>query len=534
MLQQLREHVHGWIAGIIIGLLALTFALWGIESYLNRGAGEAVVAKVNGQEITQSQLNTAYQRLKQSLQQQSATPISLDPDTQSKLRQQALQQLINTEVLSSDAVKNKFRIAPIQLDNLIMQMPAFQVAGRFSAAQFQQVLGILGYSQQQFIEDLQNALLVNQVQVGIQSSAFGLPNEAQQALQLMNQQRDFKYAILPLAKFQKTQTVSDAAIQNYYQSHQDEFKTPEKVSIDYLELNVADLAKNLAVSDAQIQQYYQSNSVSFTKNNKLQPLAEVRSTIVDGLKKQQLQQIFSDQSQKLSDLTYTNATTLEPAANALGLKIKTTDYFAKDGNHEGVAANPQVIAAAFNEDVLKNGNNSNLIALKDGDIIVLRLKNYQPTQILALTDVRDTIEKKLQQQAARAALKQQGEKILQTLTAQNINEISKQNQLNWINASNVSRQTPRLNLQILQAAFALPESSSNQFAATGLVLPNGDFAVILMGKVIDSAQAKAPQQLQVMQNELANNYGQLEYQLYVDQKLKKSNIKIYSQNSSDS
>ena len=70
MLQTIREHTQGWIAGTIISLIILSFALWGIHSYFVGGGNNSVVAEVNGTEISREQLTVAYERLRRQAQSQ--------------------------------------------------------------------------------------------------------------------------------------------------------------------------------------------------------------------------------------------------------------------------------------------------------------------------------------------------------------------------------------------------------------------------------------------------------------------------------
>src|SRR6188508_3212173 len=97
MLQTIREHTQGWIAGSIISLIILSFALWGVHSYFTGPASNTNVAKVNGTEISKDQLSFAYERLKRQAQnQQTSSPTSKD---QTLLKQRALQTLVDVEVL---------------------------------------------------------------------------------------------------------------------------------------------------------------------------------------------------------------------------------------------------------------------------------------------------------------------------------------------------------------------------------------------------------------------------------------------------
>lgn len=415
MLQTLHNKIQGWFAGTIMGLIAIAFALWGIQNYLGRGGNSNAIAKVNGKIITEQQLNSIYERMRQSLQGHSNSALALNQAAQAQLKQKALQQLITTQVLSDAALKQGYLISPAQMDDVIMQLSPFQVNGQFSPERFQQVLNALGYSQDQFVADLGRTLLVNQMQTGILASSLALPNESQKALALIDQKRDISFAIIPAEKFLNNVEISSNDINHYYQQHQDDFKTPEKVSIEYIELLADQLGQNIHFDSRELQQNYQDNISSYTKNGKPLSFAQAKGEIEKSLKQQKLQQLFSDQNQKLSDLTYTNSNTLEPAAKALGLKIQSTDFFTRDGSKSGTTANSQVIAAAFSEDVLKNGNNSNLISIKDGTVIVLRMKNYQPMAVRPLAEVKKQIEQQLRKQAAQNAAYGFGEEILTEL-----------------------------------------------------------------------------------------------------------------------
>lgn len=519
MLQTIHQKIQGWFATAIISLIVVTFALFGIQSYLNRNTSNSAVAKVNGSEITNSQLQNVYQILRQSAHHFD----------QKQLREQALQQLIQATILAQAAIQEGYHISPIQVDALIMQLPAFQENGRFSMERFQRILQTLRYSQAQFLTDFQNNLLVNQAQIGVTQSAFALTSEAEQMLELLAQQRDILYTLISAASLQSQTSITPEMINAYYQQHQDQFKTPEKVSIEYLELNVNQLAKKVQITDADIQQYYQDNQGAYIKDGKPLPLAQVKTQIEKGLTQQKLQELFSAQSQQLADLTFTHSATLIPAANALGLTIQHSDFFSRQGEESGIASKPGIIAAAFNEDVLKNKNNSNVITIGEGDVIVLRVKNYQPATVLPLAQVKPHIVQQLQVEQSQKAAEQQGEKMVEALQSGHLASLTQQYHLHWQTKNRVTRQASGIDGQIIRTAFALgaPQNDANP-RFTGVTLQNGDYVIVGVKKVWPAVSTPKPQQITVTQHQLENNYGQLDYQLYINELLDKSKVKIYS------
>src|SRR3990167_10957438 len=148
MLQSIRDHTQGWIAGIIISLLILSFALWGIHSYLGNDGGSSLVAKVNGIEITKNQLAVAYERLQRQLQMQGA----LSEQAETNLKERALKMLINIQVLKQASLNADYRITSEQIDSFLQSMPEFQVNGEFSLARFQQALAATLFTASDFVD----------------------------------------------------------------------------------------------------------------------------------------------------------------------------------------------------------------------------------------------------------------------------------------------------------------------------------------------------------------------------------------------
>jgi peptidyl-prolyl cis-trans isomerase D len=259
MLQSMRERMQGIIAGVIVGIICLTFAFWGIQNYLQSRSGQNVVAKVNGVKITRAQFETAYNRARQIMMLQMGKDFAVDQQTQAKLKDQVLQQLIDSFVLFQAAQELGFRVSQDQVNAVLNQMPIFQVQGHFSVNRFQQVISNMLYSEAGFIADLEQKMMVSQLHMGITGSAFALPDETNNFVKLIKQTRDIGYAIIPASHFADKVTVSQAEIKDYYDQHQQDFTTPEQVSIAYLELTADQLKNQIKTTPAELQQFYDDN-----------------------------------------------------------------------------------------------------------------------------------------------------------------------------------------------------------------------------------------------------------------------------------
>src|SRR5687767_8060635 len=127
MLQTIREHTQGWIAGIIITIIILSFALWGIHSYFVGGINNTNVAEVNGTDITKEQLTVAYERLRRQFQIQYGINNPITAKDETSLKDRALQALVDIEVLKQSSTEQGFRVSNRQIDNYLHSMPEFQI-----------------------------------------------------------------------------------------------------------------------------------------------------------------------------------------------------------------------------------------------------------------------------------------------------------------------------------------------------------------------------------------------------------------------
>lgn len=266
MLQTIREHTQGWIAGTIISIIIMTFALWGIHSYFVGGTNNSNVAEVNGVEITKEQLAVAYERLRRQVQVQYGSNNPITAKDESTLKNRALQALVDIEVLKQASNQQGFRISDRQIDNYLQSMPQFQVDGQFSLDKFQEMLASTMLSTSEFLELIKTNLLIDQPKLGIIFTSFALPDEASYTVALVNQTRDIDYIVLPWQYFLvQPIAISPNKIQAYYEQHQNDFMTPDQVNVEYLQLSLKDLSTKIIPTDTMLKSFYNENINSYTQ-----------------------------------------------------------------------------------------------------------------------------------------------------------------------------------------------------------------------------------------------------------------------------
>lgn len=262
MIQLIRDKAQGWLLWAIILILVLSFVFWGAQrnNFGSGSGGAKVVAKVNGQEINQSQFDVALQRFQQS---NAAAQVQGEPSK--VIKEAVLNQMIRTIALAQYVSQQGYRISNAQLQALLAAIPVFQDNGHFSKERFDTILQRMGFSEEDFIRQVQQDMSITQQQTGVTMTAFVLPDELKQIAGLVNQQRSFTYLIFPYQTFLKQVQVNQNEISQYYQQHQNDFANPEQISISYIKLSAADLNKQITVSPADVANEYQENIDTYTK-----------------------------------------------------------------------------------------------------------------------------------------------------------------------------------------------------------------------------------------------------------------------------
>lgn len=257
MLQTMRNNAQGMIAKIIMGFLILVFALWGVESIVSIGSGEAAVVKVGDQKVTEAEILRAIEQQKVNLSRQFGDQFDENLFTDKFLRQSAIEQLIEEIVAIQQAKKLGLAVSSTLIDNQIRSIPAFQVDGRFNREQFQTVLSLNGLTPLSLRDNLGKDSLVNQAQAGFALSGLSTPFSAQLLGALDQEARTFRFTEIKSRDFEANITPTEDAINNAYQAALDQFRIPELVSVRYLELSLADLAAKQTVSRDELEAAYQ-------------------------------------------------------------------------------------------------------------------------------------------------------------------------------------------------------------------------------------------------------------------------------------
>ena len=252
MLQSIRDRSSGLIAKFIVGLIAITFVITGVNFFVTDD-GETVIDTVGTVEITERQFVEALDRERREALQIVGDPAAIDENL---LRNSVMRALIDDAALVSYANDLGYSVSDAQLDAVIVQIPQFQIDGRFDAGAYDRALGQLGLSRLGFRDELRRNLLRYQVQGAVEVSSFVLPSEVMRLSELQNQTRSGLFVEIPVEPLVADSQVNDSEIQAYYAREQSRYQAPARIDVDYVTLDAGHFLADVVVTDADIETAY--------------------------------------------------------------------------------------------------------------------------------------------------------------------------------------------------------------------------------------------------------------------------------------
>ncbi len=627
MLNFIRVHAHGWVAWFIVGLISIPFALWGVNSYLT-GPSSIVIAKINGEEVLQTEYQQALQRYRDQMRTQLGDKFDAETFDRFEVKQAVLNSIVDKKLLRMASHDIGQQVSDKSILNNIRSTPAFQKDGQFNSDTYNRLLARSGLTPSGFEAQLRSDMLSQEISNNIQQSTILGDYLLNDISRLENQVREIAYGVIYIQDIAKEIEVQDIAVRDYYEKHASAYMAPEQMVVDYIELSVDDLSQDIELDDEKLKQFYNDNENQFigpeqrqishilieddekealetiatiqdllqngeafsalaaqysqdpgsaneggnlglfqrktiepafelavfdkmkegdvsepiktefgfhlVKVTKIQPgegksYAEAKQDIEKMYRQQQAEELFYEKAQQLADLSYENPDDLQIAAEELGLEIKTSPSFARGGG-SGIAAERQVLAAAFSEDVLVNDLNSSVIELSKTHMLVLHKKKHTESSQLPFESVAPSIREQLRYELARGQAQEQGEAIIEKLKAgEEASSLFKEG--SWQSEQLVNRSSTVVNRQILKRAFSTPRpEESNRYS--GFIANNGNYIVVQVSAVLegDAIPDHYPQkEKDNLQSYLVSTYSDSELRAFIASLKESADIEIYEQ-----
>ena len=262
-IMSMRERGQGFGTKVIIGLIIIAFAFFGLGSITTFLTPVARVASVNGDDVTASEMEVAVERNRRMLMGQGMTPESLDED---ELRANVLQSLITRKLLSQVVDELSLTASDASLDQSLVQTEVFQVNGSFDANQYRLVLASAGYDPVTYREELRLDEALGQLSEAIQGSSFMTDAELLRTTSLSRQTRDVTYITFNARDLETDLEVDPLSVQDYYDDNLDQFFTEETIDVAYVQLAKSDLMDAVDVTPEALQTFYADRIDLYTQD----------------------------------------------------------------------------------------------------------------------------------------------------------------------------------------------------------------------------------------------------------------------------
>jgi peptidyl-prolyl cis-trans isomerase D len=410
MLQTLHEKFSGLIAKIVLGIIVIVFGgFFGIQQYFTQRS-ETYVAKVDGHEISQQDFRERWDAYRsQAARNPRFDPVQFDT---TEHKREVLDQLINEQLVLAANEKLGVVVPPGKIRDEISSYPAFQVDGKFNAEQYRLVLSSQRRTPSQIEDIVRNDLAQREMAGQISSSSFVTDADVNAYLRLRDQTRDFHY--IKLEKAAGKATIADADIEAYYKAHGDDFMTPEKVSLDYVELDAAKMAIDTKTDDATLKQQYEEQKARYVAPE--QRLASHILVKVDKNADAAAQKIALDKAAAIVKDARGGkdfAALAKADSDDAGSKAQGGDL----GWLEKGVTDPAFESALY---ALKKGEISDPVKSDEGYHII-QLRDVHPEKVRPFEEVKDELAKKyLESQREHAYSEVSGKLIDATLDASDL------------------------------------------------------------------------------------------------------------------
>jgi peptidyl-prolyl cis-trans isomerase D len=263
-------HNNKRLIQIVLAIVFLPFAFFGVDSYFRAGDRSSNIATVGGQPITQQEFALVLQERQNDLRRMvggRVDPALLDSP---ELRFAVLDGIVRQRLLISQALRDDVLISDQQLQQLISEEPAFKENGKFSYRRYEELLKLQNMTQKSYDNRLRHDLMLQRVSDAYNATSIVPTAVAGRLLRIFAQQREVSQSVLDTEKFVSQVKLGDGAAKQYYDAHTNEFQVPEQARIDYLVLALDNIAAQVEVGADEIRQFYEQNLSQYAKGEERQ------------------------------------------------------------------------------------------------------------------------------------------------------------------------------------------------------------------------------------------------------------------------
>ena len=432
MLSSIKNKTKGWLAYLIVGLITIPFALFGVNEYFT-GASNIVVASIDDDEISKEAFLAEFNPQKRRLQQKLAEQYNTDFDA--VLKQSIINQMIDKRLLNQLAEEMSHATSGSELNAIIQTNELFQEQGRFSLEKYKNLLRLNGYTAAEYESVRAKELTQNQIKYNLLDSAFMLPSQLERLQNLNDQQREFSYITLNADDYTAKVNVDKKSVEDYYNNQKESFFAPEQAKIEFVELSLAQVAKTIKVTEDELFNFYEDEQARFTTEEERQAQHILLAT--------------EEAANKVLDLLNQGGDFAKLAAQY------SQDEGSKDSAGDLGVFGRGVMVGAFEDSVfaMQEGQLSELVKSEFGYHII-KLNKIQPGSVKPFEAVKSELTQLYTESKAQKDLYDLREQLANLAYETNLEEVSNQMALETRTSDFFDKKETKLDAKIVAAAFS--------------------------------------------------------------------------------
>lgn len=255
-------HEKKRLVQIVLAVIILPFAFWGVDSYRRSGDAEAP-ASVNGAKITRQDFESALRQQQDRLRQMLGGNFDAAMFETPEMKRAVLDNLVAQRLLVERAKAAGLFVSDEQLAQVIQGIEAFQDNGSFDKKRYENALAGQNMSPLMFEARLRDDLLGQQMRDAYVQNGFASSVVTDNIIRLNEQQRVISISTVPFQAFADKAKVEEADLKKYYELNQKDFQTPEQARVEYVKLSADSLSSKVQVTADEVRQYYDAHQADF-------------------------------------------------------------------------------------------------------------------------------------------------------------------------------------------------------------------------------------------------------------------------------
>jgi peptidyl-prolyl cis-trans isomerase D len=324
MLDLMRRHARNWMMKVILGIIILVFIF-----YFGSMGGKQVaerIALLDGKPIVYADFQREYHNLTELYRQRFGQGLTEEMLKTLNLKQRAYDYLINQAVILKKAEDLHIHVTEEEVRAAILAYPGFQYNGAFDQRLYDRNLRTLKMTAEEFEENQRKMIVTLKLDELIQDGIRVSDQEVYELFRMQSEKINIDFVEVAPKGFLGAVKTSPADLEGYLKAHEGQFRVPEQVQLKYLAFMGRDYAAGAKISDDDVADYYDRNKGQWTKDKKVQPLAEVREKIVAELAAIKGMYAASDEAKKAHDTIYQEEN-FDAYAAQKKLTVRTTGLF---------------------------------------------------------------------------------------------------------------------------------------------------------------------------------------------------------------